>query len=315
MAEKVSLEEIEKMYERLIKLNKQYMDDLKELAKTLSGSLGKGRVKPEDVKKITEAEKQLLALEKERARLQKQEIQLNAKLTAARQGETKEVIRLREELRKENAATRESIRNKKNQTGSVDKLKVELKEATKRWNALSKAERDNAKTGGILSKRIKTLKNEINDLNAKTKTSTGLFGNLKKGLAALGIIAAARATFNFAKRVAETTSQFQKLSAVLETTLGSKGAADIAFKQIQSFASTTNFSVLELTEAFVKLTNQGFRPTINQLGNLADLANSTGKSFDQLAEAIIDAQTGEFERLKEFGIRAKKEGDRVKFTS
>ena len=47
---------------------------------------------------------------------------------------------------------------------------------------------------------------------------------------------------------------------------------------------------------------------------LGDLASSTGKDFDQLAEAIIDAQTGEFERLKEFGIRASKQGDEVKFT-
>jgi hypothetical protein len=33
-----------------------------------------------------------------------------------------------------------------------------------------------------------------------------------------------------------------------------------------------------------------------------------------LTEAIIDAQVGEFERLKDFGIRASKAGDQVKFT-
>src|SRR5690606_41770376 len=32
------------------------------------------------------------------------------------------------------------------------------------------------------------------------------------------------------------------------------------------------------------------------------------------SEAILDAQTGEFERLKEFGIRAKDAGDSVIFT-
>jgi tetratricopeptide (TPR) repeat protein len=47
---------------------------------------------------------------------------------------------------------------------------------------------------------------------------------------------------------------------------------------------------------------------------LGDLASSTGKSFDQLAEAILDAQTGEFERLKEFGVRAAVAGDQVTFT-
>jgi len=71
---------------------------------------------------------------------------------------------------------------------------------------------------------------------------------------------------------------------------------------------------LELTSAFVKLTNQGFKPSTVELRKLGDLASSTGKSFDQLTEAIIDAQTGEFERLKDFGIRASKEGDKVTFT-
>ena len=36
--------------------------------------------------------------------------------------------------------------------------------------------------------------------------------------------------------------------------------------------------------------------------------------MDQLVEGLLDAQTGEFERLKEFGIRASKEGDKVKFS-
>jgi hypothetical protein len=84
--------------------------------------------------------------------------------------------------------------------------------------------------------------------------------------------------------------------------------------QIQKFAAETPFSVQELTASFVKLANQGFRPTEIQMRQLGDVAASTGKSFDQLTEAIIDAQVGEFERLKEFGIRAQKEGDQVKFT-
>ena len=52
-------------------------------------------------------------------------------------------------------------------------------------------------------------------------------------------------------------------------------------------ASKTPFAVVELTQAFVKLANQGFRPTTDELRKLGDLASSTGKQFDQLAEAII----------------------------
>jgi hypothetical protein len=85
-------------------------------------------------------------------------------------------------------------------------------------------------------------------------------------------------------------------------------------KDIAKFAAETPFSVNGLTASFVKLANQGFVPTIKELTKLGDLAAASGKEFDMLAEAIIDAQVGEFERLKEFGIRSQKEGDKVKFT-
>jgi len=132
-----------------------------------------------------------------------------------------------------------------------------------------------------------------------------------------GVIAGAfalDALINFGKQVIDITAEFQKFEAVLTNTLGSKSQAQRAMSMIVDFASKTPFAVNELTGAFVKLANQGFTPTANEMRKLGDLAASTGKSFDMLTEAIIDAQTGEFERLKEFGIRAQKEGDKVMFT-
>jgi phage-related protein len=39
-----------------------------------------------------------------------------------------------------------------------------------------------------------------------------------------------------------------------------------------------------------------------------------GKSLNQMIEAVADATTGEFERLKEFGIKARTQGEQVTFT-
>lgn len=125
------------------------------------------------------------------------------------------------------------------------------------------------------------------------------------------------ATISFAaiaRDVVNITAEFQKFEAVLTNTLGSKSESQEALKLIQNFAAKTPFSVQELTASFVKLANQGFKPTGEEMRKLGDLASSTGKTFDQLTEAVIDAQAGEFERLKEFGIRAQKQGDQVKFT-
>lgn len=122
------------------------------------------------------------------------------------------------------------------------------------------------------------------------------------------------AVAGFSKAVLDATAEFQKFNAVLGNTLGSAALANLKIKEIQDFAAKTPFGVNELTASFVKLANSGFKPTGDQMRQLGDIAASTGKTFDQLAEAILDAQTGEFERLKEFGIRAKDAGDSVIFT-
>lgn len=122
------------------------------------------------------------------------------------------------------------------------------------------------------------------------------------------------AVLGFAKAVINVTAEFQKFQAVLTNTLGSALKADSYLQMITEFASKTPFSVQQLTDAFVKLANQGFVPSQKEMTKLGDLASSTGKSFDQLAEAIIDATTGQFERLKEFGIKAAANGDKVAFS-
>lgn len=113
------------------------------------------------------------------------------------------------------------------------------------------------------------------------------------------------------RRVVDTQATFERFEAVLTNALGSRSAARQALDQLQQFADTTPFQIDELTDSYVKLVNRGFKPTQDQLTQIGDLAASQGKSFDQLVEAILDAQTGEFERLKEFGVRAKTVGDQV----
>lgn len=144
-------------------------------------------------------------------------------------------------------------------------------------------------------------------LGAFQKSANAVSNQLTGLVAGLSFVALGREIINI-------TSEFQKFEAVLTNTLGSNSEAQKALDQIREFAAKTPFSVQELTASFVKLANQGFEPTAEEMRKLGDLASSTGKGFDQLTEAIIDAQTGEFERLKEFGIRASKSGDQVKFT-
>lgn len=148
-------------------------------------------------------------------------------------------------------------------------------------------------------------------VESETQKMDGAFSRL--GGAAAAIFSVDFAS-RFISQVATVSGEISKLQVVLANSLGSDELAESALGMLKEYATTTPFQLNELTASYVKLVNQGFKPTRDELVKLGDLSSSTGKGFDQLAEAIIDAQTGEFERLKEFGIRASKQGDQVTFS-
>lgn len=111
-----------------------------------------------------------------------------------------------------------------------------------------------------------------------------------------------------------TRKEFAKYEAVLRNSLQSTDRAARAMGMLRDLAKETPFQLDELTQAYIKMINRGLNPTRAEIIKLGDVAAAQGKSLDQLIEAMLDASTGEFERLKEFGIKARKEGENVKFT-
>lgn len=88
----------------------------------------------------------------------------------------------------------------------------------------------------------------------------------------------------------------------LETaTKSTQKAAEIMKFSIE-LANKTPFEGGEMVEASSKLESMGLSAK-SYLTNIVDMAAATNKPLDQATEAFIDAQTGELERLKEFGIK------------
>lgn len=179
------------------------------------------------------------------------------------------------------------------------------------------------KAAGLTEKEISDLNKELKNTSSNGVKGVNDVNQSFDNLAKKGIKLATEQFLKFiavqqllrlGKQIIDITSEFQRLHAVLKTTLGSESAAAQAFRRIQDFASKTPFQVREVTQAFVSLANRGFVPTNEELRKLGDLAASQGKSFQQLTEAILDAETLEFERLKEFGIKARQTNDSVIFT-
>ncbi|GAB4047089.1 hypothetical protein [Spirosoma litoris] len=180
-----------------------------------------------------------------------------------------------------------------------------------------------AKRLGDAEKQFKGVKDEVakikeggDELGKPTlwnKISTGV-GTMAKAFNAFMALQVIGFIIDIGKSIFETTAKFEKYGKVLETALGSQEEAKAAMGALKELGAKTAYSVDELTEGYVKMVNRGLRPSQKEMVAMTDLAASQGKTFDQLVEAALDAQTGENERLKEFGISAKKAGDEVTFS-
>lgn len=160
---------------------------------------------------------------------------------------------------------------------------------------------------GLSVDQMEELRGELDRLGE----SENVIAKLSAGLAGLFVVDKVK---EFTAAVFAAGNTFETLNAQLKTTLGTQAAANAAFAEIEKFASTTPYAVTEVTEAFVKLKGRGIQPTEDALRGLGDLASSQGKSLNQATEALLDAQQGEFERLKEFGIKASAAGDKATFS-
>lgn len=131
-------------------------------------------------------------------------------------------------------------------------------------------------------------------------------------------IATAAAAAGFAllgRSVINTNAQFEQYQATLETIEGSAEKARESLDWISNFGKTTPYDVAQVTEAFVKLKAYGIDPIANDaLRILGDTSSAMGKDLNAAVEMFADASGMEFERLKEFGIRASQAGDEVTFT-
>ncbi len=132
--------------------------------------------------------------------------------------------------------------------------------------------------------------------------------SLKTALAGLAVGLVARNFTNVAASVEVFETQ-------LTTTLGTLDKARERMEWIEEFAKTTPFEMPQLVEASVRLEAYGIDAT-KVMRTLGDTASAMGKDVIMAVEALADAQTGEFERLKEFGLKVIKEGgkDMILFT-
>lgn len=141
-----------------------------------------------------------------------------------------------------------------------------------------------------------------------------LGGSLKTVAASAGGLAASLGLGISVGKLVQVQREFDVLNSSLKTVTGSSAAAEREMAWLKQFAKETPFGLAQATQGFVKMKALGLDPTRGALTSFGNTASAMGKDLNQMIEAVADASTGEFERLKEFGIKSKKEGDSVSFT-
>ncbi|MBN1039021.1 hypothetical protein DVW12_09935 [Clostridium botulinum] len=171
--------------------------------------------------------------------------------------------------------------------------------------------------GGILNPSLQKAFSSVAQFASKTSSSIakvnsrsmslaqnassqvqGLSGKIKAVLATGAVAIAAKKTGSAMLNQASGMEQYRN---TLNIVMKDNEKASKTFAWAADYANKTPFETGEIVDATVKLTSYGLEAQ-KVLPLTGDMAGAMGKSIDQATEAIADAQTGELERLKEFGI-------------
>lgn len=266
--------------------------------------------------------KETKALKKEEAERRKAMVELEAqgkKNTKDYQNLAKECKDYTAKISKNNEKISLLTRNLKVNDLTMRQLKKEAKELSAALDDMT--ESANPEEYAKLNTRLREVRARMSELRSAGNNMNNEFGNSVNWMSKLKMAAKAFIAVKVVgwlkdvhNQAYETRKEFAKYEAVLRNTFQSQKKANDAMKMLQQLAADTPSSLQEWTEAYIKLVNRGVKPTSQELVNMGDLAASQGKSIDQLIEAILDAMTGENERLKEFGIKASKSGETTKFS-
>ena len=162
---------------------------------------------------------------------------------------------------------------------------------------------DTRKFSARMGKARKSAEKIEGKLRTVGKIGTRAFGGITKSVFSLqGAIAGLGLALR-GKGFINVASDMEGFETQLITTMGSLAAAQEQLVWLNKFAATTPFEIPQLVAASVKLEAFGIRSK-DVMRTLGDTAAAMGKDIIMTVEALADAQTGEFERLKEFGVKA-----------
>ena len=173
------------------------------------------------------------------------------------------------------------------------KFKGDATNLTATVNRVDRALKGLDRSSQRASSSLSRIDNSAKRAGISLRTVVGALAAIGTGVAVRGVVSA--------------YTEFEQFRTVLTTFLGSASAANRELDRMQSLANSLPQDLSDITNAFTIFTRFGLDTTNASLTAFSNIATANGKSLTQLAEAVADGMTGEFERFKEFGIKVSKE--------
>lgn len=207
-------------------------------------------------------------------------------------------------------------------TRAEARMRDSIKKSTRELEMLGKTASQkfeaNLEFKGLDKAKFQPFLNELRQAEEATKRAetgiSSMSATAQMAGRAMALAFSGAAITGFLGKVVSVQREFDVLNSSLKTVTGSSAAAEREMAWLKDFAKETPFGLAQATQGFVKMKALGLDPTRAALTSFGNTASAMGKDLNQMIEAVADASTGEFERLKEFGIKAKKEGDNVSLT-
>ena len=168
---------------------------------------------------------------------------------------------------------------------------------------------------GKLIRPIEKAKKSMSGFGRHARNQRGAMARLNKTFVGLaGPITGLVGAYAGLTTVFSNLRTFENLNSRLATATGNSTNAKLAMDALKNTVTELPFSLEQVTDSFIKLKNFGLDASEDAIKSYAATSAALGKDLDQLIEAVADSAVGEFERLKEFGILTRRQGDQIAFT-
>jgi hypothetical protein len=164
-----------------------------------------------------------------------------------------------------------------------------------------------AALGGLVGK-IKEIKPASEEASGGIEKMSKSIETIKHLMEAWGVYEILKETIG---KILEANAEMQRLQATLIAVTGSLSEAKAVYGELSEIAQNTTATTAQLVDSYVRLKNAGIEPNAQLLSSLANIAVGTGRTVDQVANAMAGAFEGNERILKQLGITAQAAGDQI----